>query len=50
MHNATPYTLAYLSSIMQVPTTRIFNQYDPNSGTDITIFLGGDWASSNPMP
>ncbi len=50
MHNATPYTLAYLSSVMQVPTTRIFNKYDPNSPTDITIFLGGDWASSNPMP
>jgi len=49
MHNATPYTLAYLSSVMQVPTTRIFNKYDPNSNTDITVFLGSDWANSNPM-
>jgi hypothetical protein len=50
IHNATPYTLAYLSEIMQVPSTRIFNKYDPNSGADITVFLGSDWASSNPMP
>jgi len=50
VHNATPYTLAYLSNIMNVPTTRIFNKYDPDSGTDITVFLGGDWASENPMP
>jgi len=50
VHNATPYTLAYLSNIMQVPSTRIFNKYDPNSGTDITVFLGNDWASDNPMP
>lgn len=49
IHNATPYTLAYLSTVMQVPSTRIFNQYDPNGTTDITVFLGSDWASSNPM-
>jgi hypothetical protein len=51
VHSATPYTLAYLSSLMNnIPSTRIFNQYDPQSTTDITVFLGNDWATANPMP
>lgn len=51
VHNATPYTLAYLSSIMGgIPNNRIYNQYDPNGNADITITLGSDWANSNPMP
>lgn len=50
LHSATPYTLAFLSELMQVPSTRIFNQYDPDSTTDITVFLGSDWATTNPMP
>ncbi|MBP9676880.1 MAG: LCP family protein [Anaerolineaceae bacterium] len=50
IHNATPYTLAYLSSLMQVPSTRIFNQFNPDGATDITVYLGNDWASTNPMP
>ena len=49
IHSATPYTLAYLSGIMQIPPTRVFNQYDPESATDITVFLGNDWATTNPM-
>ena len=49
IHSATPYTLAYLSRIMQVPSTRIFNQFNPDSATDISIFLGNDWANTNPM-
>ena len=49
LHSATPYTLDYLSGIMQIPGTRIFNQYDPESTTDITVFLGNDWATTNPM-
>jgi hypothetical protein len=35
---------------MNVPSTRIFNKYDPNKNTDIIVFLGSDWASDNPMP
>ena len=51
VHNATPYTLAYLSSIMGgIPNNRIYNQYDPNGNVDITVTLGSDWANSNPMP
>jgi hypothetical protein len=50
VYNSTPYTLAYLAEIMNVPSTRIFNKYDPNKNTDIIVFLGSDWASDNPMP
>jgi LCP family protein required for cell wall assembly len=50
VQNATPYTLAYLAEIMNVPSTRIFNKYDPNKDVDIIVFLGSDWASENPMP
>lgn len=50
VHNATPYTLAYLSSVMQVPNTRIFNKFDPNGPADITVYLGSDWSNTNPMP
>ncbi len=51
VHNATPYTLAYLSSLMGgIPTNRIYNRYEPDGNVDITIYLGNDWATSNPMP
>lgn len=51
VHNATPYTLAYLSSLMGgIPTNRIYNRYEPDGNVDITIYLGSDWANSNPIP
>lgn len=49
IHNATPYTLAYLSEILQVPSTRIFNKYEPDGNVDITIYIGDDWLANNPM-
>ncbi len=49
VHNSTPYALAYLSSVMQVPSSRIFQKFDPNGSADITVYLGDDWANSNPM-
>ncbi len=51
LHNATPYTLSYLASLMgNVPSNRIYNRYEPNGNVDITVYLGSDWANSNPMP
>lgn len=50
VHNSKPYTLAFLATLMQVSQGRIYNQLDPNSGVDITVNLGNDWANSNPMP
>lgn len=51
LHNATPYTLSYLSQLMgNIPSNRIYNRYEPNGNVDITVYLGSDWANSNPMP
>lgn len=51
LHNATPYTLSYLAQLMgNIPNNRIYNRYEPNGNVDITVYLGSDWANSNPMP
>jgi len=50
VHNAKPYTLAYLAGLMQVPNNRIYNSADPTGADDITVYLGSDWANNNPMP
>lgn len=50
LHVDTPYTLAYLSELMKVPNTRIYRKLDAASQSDITVYLGVDWANSNPMP
>lgn len=50
LHNATPYTLSFLAQLMgNIPNNRIYNRYEPNGNVDITVYLGSDWASSNPM-
>lgn len=49
LHNDTPYTLAYISSLMQVPNTRIYRKLDTASQSDITVYIGSDWANTNPM-
>jgi polyisoprenyl-teichoic acid--peptidoglycan teichoic acid transferase len=45
-----PYTLAYLAKVMNIPSSRIYNRYDPNSQIDVAVVLGNDWANKNPMP
>jgi len=41
---ATPYTVAYLAKLMNIPDTQITSHYDPNSSVDITVTLGSDWS------
>ncbi len=50
LYNGTPYTIQYLSELMNIPENRIFNRYDPTSDIDIAVSLGSDWALNNPMP
>ena len=45
-----PYTLAYLAKMMNIPTSQIYNRYDPNSKIDVAVVLGDDWSNKNPMP
>lgn len=50
LHNDKPYTMAYLAQLMQVPNTRILRKLDAGSSVDITVYVGYDWANTNPMP
>ena len=46
---ATPYTVSYLATLMNVSENYIVNHYDPNASADVIVYLGEDWASSNPL-
>jgi hypothetical protein len=49
VYTSKPYTLSYLAKLFSVPSSRIINRLDPNAGADITVIIGEDWASSNPL-
>jgi len=46
---ATPYTVSYLATLMNVPETLIQNHYDPTATADVIVYLGDNWAASNPL-
>ena len=50
IHDGKPYTVQYLADLLGVPTSRIYNQYEPDSYADVIVILGNDWANNNPMP
>lgn len=45
-----PYTLKYLSELMNVNSNQIYGRYDPTSPVDVVVILGNDWAANNTMP
>ena len=45
----TPYTLSYLATLMNIPENHIVYHSDPNAAAEIIVYLGSDWANSNPM-
>lgn len=49
IYTGKPYTAAYLASVFNIPTTRIINQYQPDSKADIVVVIGQDWVRKNPM-
>ena len=49
IYNGKPYTIKYLSELMDVPVSHIYNRYDPNAYADVVVILGTKWAESNPM-
>jgi LCP family protein required for cell wall assembly len=49
VYNSKPYALKWLSDTLNVPSTNIYNYYDPNAKNDIVVILGDVWASNNPM-
>ena len=49
IYNGKPYTIQYLADLVGIPASRIYNQYNPDSQTDVLLILGEDWAKENPM-
>jgi len=45
--NGKPHTVDYLARLMNVASANIWNAYDPSSGADIRITLGGDWVNNS---
>lgn len=49
VYNGKPYTVQYLSDLMGVSTSNIYNRYDPTAPVDIVVIMGNTWAYNNPM-
>lgn len=49
-YTGNPYALVYFKELFNLNQFRIHGRYDNESDTDITIILGADWVSNNPMP
>jgi len=49
-YTGNPYTLKYFVDLMNIGRYQIHSSYEPNHESDVTIILGSDWASNNPMP
>jgi hypothetical protein len=47
-HTGSPYTLAYLAQLLNVPSTRIIHEFDPNAAVDVEIRLGSDAINAIP--
>lgn len=51
LHSPKLYTLKYLQAVFNISSsTQILIRPDPALTVDIEVFLGNDWANSNPIP
>jgi hypothetical protein len=50
IYTGKPYTIRFLTSLLNIPDTNIINKFNPDSPIDIELVLGTNWASKNPMP
>jgi hypothetical protein len=51
LHSPKLYTLKYLQAVFGITSsTQILIRPDPASTVDLEVFLGNDWANSNPIP
>jgi len=51
LHGPRLYTLKYLQAVFHITSsTQILIKPDPASKVDVEVFLGNDWAGSNPIP
>jgi polyisoprenyl-teichoic acid--peptidoglycan teichoic acid transferase len=49
-YSGKPNTLTALSKLLDLPTLKLYNQFNPDSKYDILVILGNDWAEDNPLP
>jgi len=49
-YTGNPYTLRYLTELMNITPYSIVYSYDPESEVDVVVIVGNDWAGTNPMP
>lgn len=49
-YTGNPYALIYLKELFGLNNFRIHGRYDNESDVDVTIILGADWATNNPIP
>lgn len=49
-HTGNPFLLNYLVDLMGISPQNILMQFEPNNAADVEIYLGDDWANSNPIP
>ena len=49
IYNGKPYAIKYLTELLGIPNSRIYNQYNPDANADVVLILGQDWANNNPM-
>ncbi len=49
-HTGNPYTIQFLVDLMNISKFRIHSRFSPDSEVDVTVILGEEWYSSNPMP
>jgi LCP family protein required for cell wall assembly len=49
-YTGNPYTVKYFVELMNISNFRIFSRFDLEKGVDVTIIVGNDWISNNPMP
>jgi LCP family protein required for cell wall assembly len=42
-YTGNPYTIRYLMELMNIPASRIFSRYDPNSAIDLEVVVGPEW-------
>jgi LCP family protein required for cell wall assembly len=50
IYTGKPYTIKYLADLMKIPSSHIFNRFNPDSQVDVAVIVGNDWANKNPMP
>jgi LCP family protein required for cell wall assembly len=45
------YTIRYFATLFKMDSSsQLIIQYDPAAPADVEVFIGDDWANSNPMP